>query len=102
LRPRLWRGVTLQLFLVAILPLTVLVIVVTFGSLELHHRAMRSLVADRNLLAVQSAAAGLGKAITNRSETLALVPRWPARVARPARSWMPLPIAWPCLKAAWR
>lgn len=70
---RLWRGVTLQLFLVAILPLTILVLVVTFGSLRLHHDAMRSLVADRNLRAVQSAAASLTKEIEHRGEILQVI-----------------------------
>jgi len=39
-----WRGFTLQLFLITILPLTVLLLVVAFGSQTLHHEAMRSLV----------------------------------------------------------
>jgi len=50
---RILSGVTLQLFLVAVLPLIVLVLIVTFGSLSMHHEAMRSLVANRNLRAVQ-------------------------------------------------
>ncbi len=72
---RLWRGVTLQLFLVAVLPLTAMVLVIAFGSLSLHHEAMRSLVADRNLLAVQSAAVSLGNEINHLGETLELVAR---------------------------
>ncbi len=70
---RLWRGVTLQLFLVAVLPLTTLVLLVTFGSLQLHHKAMRSLVADRNLLSVQSTALSLEKEIYHRGEILVLL-----------------------------
>ncbi|TLN28080.1 hypothetical protein FDZ74_00895, partial [bacterium] len=70
---RLWRGVTLQLFLVAVLPLTVLVLVVAFGSLSLHHEAMRSLVADRNLRAVESAADSVGKEINHRGQTLEIL-----------------------------
>ncbi len=73
LSTRLWRGVTLQLFLFAVLPLTLLVLIVTFGSLQLHHDAMRSLVADRNLRAVQSAAASISKAVEHRGQTLVLV-----------------------------
>jgi hypothetical protein len=60
---RIWRGVTLQLFLIAVLPLTVLVLIITFGSLKLHHEAMRSLVTDRNFRAVESAATSLSKEI---------------------------------------
>jgi signal transduction histidine kinase len=73
LGPRIWRGVTVQLFLVAVLPLTVLVLIITFGSLKLHHEAMRSLVTDRNLLAVQSAAVSLSKEIDHRGSTLEIV-----------------------------
>lgn len=64
---------TLQLFLVAVLPFMVLVLGVAFGSLALHHKAMRSLVADRNLRAVQSAAVGLSKEINHFGETLELI-----------------------------
>ncbi len=67
------RGVTLQLFLVAVLPLIMLVLLVTFGSLTLHHDAMRSLVANRNLRAVQYAAAGVEKEINHRMAILELV-----------------------------
>lgn len=72
---RTWRGVTLQLFLVAILPLTVLVLIITFGSLTLHHKAMRSLVADRNQRAVQSIAISLSKEIEHRGKTIELISR---------------------------
>ncbi|MHB1449067.1 MAG: sensor histidine kinase [Bellilinea sp.] len=70
---RILRGVTLQLFLVAVLPLIVLVLIVTFGSLSMHHEAMRSLVANRNLRAAQYAAAGIEKEIDHRSDILELL-----------------------------
>ena len=73
LKIRIWRGVTLQLFLVAVLPLIVLVLIVTYGSLKLHHEGMRSLVASRNLRAVQYAAAGIEKEIDHRTEVLGLL-----------------------------
>ncbi len=73
LKIRIWRGVTLQLFLVAVLPLIVLVLIVTYGSLKLHHEGMRSLVASRNLRAVQYAAAGIEKEIDHRTELLGLL-----------------------------
>jgi signal transduction histidine kinase len=72
---RIWQGLPLQLFLVAVLPLILLVLVVTFGSLELHHEAMRSLVADRNLRAVQAAVASLEREITHRGAVLELLSR---------------------------
>ncbi|MHB0924033.1 MAG: histidine kinase [Bellilinea sp.] len=70
---RILSGVTLQLFLVAVLPLIVLVLIVTFGSLSMHHQAMRSLVANRNLRTVQYAAAGIEKAIDHRTDILEML-----------------------------
>jgi len=70
---RILSGVTLQLFLVAVLPLIVLVLIVTFGSLSMHHEAMRSLVANRNLRAVQYAAAGIEKEIDHRTDILEIL-----------------------------
>jgi len=63
----------MQLFLVAVLPLTVLLLAVTFGSLSLHHRAMRSLVGDRNLRAVQAAAGSLNQEVTHLGEILEIL-----------------------------
>ena len=70
-----WRGFSLQLFLIIILPLTLLLLVVAFGSQTLHHEAMRSLVGDRDLRAVQEAAGSLGSELAHRSATLQLAAR---------------------------
>ncbi|MDO9545586.1 MAG: hypothetical protein Q7J07_02410, partial [Pelolinea sp.] len=70
---RFLRGVTLQMFLVVVLPLIILVLIVTFGSLKLHYNAMRSLVADRNLRVVQLAADNLDKEITRGELILQLI-----------------------------
>jgi signal transduction histidine kinase len=67
-----WRGFTLQLFLFTILPLTLLLIVVIFGSIELHHAAMRDLVGDRDLRAVRAAAASLESAFAHRTSFIQL------------------------------
>lgn len=61
-----WLGFTWQLFLVTVLPLTVLVLAVAFGSQSLHHDAMRSLVGDRDLRAVRAAANSLEQEIMHR------------------------------------
>ena len=68
---RPWQGFTLQLFGLIILPLTVLLLAVTFGSLSLHHRGMRDLVADRNLRSVTAAAAVLNRQILQQGELIA-------------------------------
>lgn len=70
---RIWRGVTMQLFLVTVLPLTILVLGIVFGGLHLHHESMRALVADRNLRAAQAAANTIGVQIQHRGEVLQLL-----------------------------
>jgi signal transduction histidine kinase len=65
-----WRGFSLQLFLITVLPLTVLLLAVAFGSQMLHHDAMRSLVGDRDLRAVRAAAGNLESELTHRASTI--------------------------------
>lgn len=65
-----WRGFSLQLFLVMILPLTALLLAVVFGSQMLHRQAMRSMVAERDQRTVQTAAAALDDAFAYRADTL--------------------------------
>ncbi len=64
------RGFTLQLFLFAFLPLSVLLLAVTFGSLALHQNAMRELVGERDERAVRMGAGALEEAIRLRAEAL--------------------------------
>lgn len=61
-----WRGLTLQLIFVTILPLTVLLLLVTFGSIRLHQRAMRNLVGQRDERAVKTAAVALSAQVDQR------------------------------------
>ena len=70
-----WRGFTLQLFLITILPLTVLLLVVAFGSQSLHHEAMRSLVGDRDLRTVRTASNTLEREITHLTSSLQILSR---------------------------
>jgi signal transduction histidine kinase len=70
---RLWQGVTLQLFLLVVLPLTVLLIAVTFGSISLHNQAMRSLVGDRDLRTVQAAASSLGQTFYHQEASIQML-----------------------------
>ena len=60
-----FRGFTLQLFLIIVLPITVLLLVVVFGSQTLHHEAMRNLVGDRDLKTVRATAESLGHEIAH-------------------------------------
>ncbi len=74
-RPSGLRGFTLQLFLFIVLPLTILVLVVAFGSQSLHHEAMRSLVGDRDLKTVQAAASSLEREIFHVGSTIQILSR---------------------------
>lgn len=68
-----WQGFPLQLFLFTIFPLSTLLLVIAFGSLSLHHQAMRSLVGDRDLRAVQAAANSLEQEIAYRVTLLQMI-----------------------------
>ena len=68
-----WQGFPLQLFLFTIFPLSTLLLVIAFGSLSLHHQAMRSLVGDRDLRAVRAAANSLDQEITHQVTLLQFI-----------------------------
>ena len=69
--PRLhWRGLTMQLFLLLVLPLTVVGLLVIFISLNLHENAMRTLVGERDQQAIRAAASALAEQFTHRATTL--------------------------------
>jgi len=70
-----WRGFTLQLILITILPLTILLLVVAFGSQTLHHEAMRSLVGDRDLRTVRAASFSIEREVTYLTSTIQLIAR---------------------------
>ena len=65
-----WRGLIWQLFVITILPLTVLVLVIAFGSLAVHQRAMRALVGERDERAVKTAAAGLEEQLKHQESDM--------------------------------
>ena len=67
-----WRGL-IQLFAVTVLPLTLLLLLVAFGSVTLHERDMRALVGERDERAVQSAAAALESELHHRAATISLL-----------------------------
>jgi signal transduction histidine kinase len=65
-----WRGFPLQLFALIILPLTILLVGITFGSLALHQRAMRTLVGERDERAVRGAAAAISEQLNHKAATV--------------------------------
>ncbi len=66
------RGL-IQLFAVTVLPLTLLLLLVAFGSVTLHERDMRALVGERDERAVQSAAAAIESELHHRAATISLL-----------------------------
>jgi signal transduction histidine kinase len=54
-----WRGSTLQLIAVVILPLTILLVAISFGSFAIHQNAMRSMVGERDQRSVQASASAI-------------------------------------------
>ncbi|MBN8655912.1 MAG: hypothetical protein J0M11_09255 [Anaerolineae bacterium] len=65
-----WRGLT-QLFAVTVLPLTLLLLFIAFGGVNMHQQDMRTLVGERDERAVQSAAAALQSELHHRMATIA-------------------------------
>ncbi len=61
-----WQGLTPQLFLFIVLPVTALLVAIAFGSLTLHGRAMRDLVGARDERAARAAAAALAEGLNHR------------------------------------
>jgi len=64
------RSLTLQLFLFAILPLTILLVVIAFGSLVLHSQAMRDLVAEREARASHAASDAIAEQLRQRGQLI--------------------------------
>jgi signal transduction histidine kinase len=63
------RGLT-QLFAVTVLPLTILLLVIAFGGVNMHQQDMRALVGERDERAVQSSAAALQSELHHRMATI--------------------------------
>jgi signal transduction histidine kinase len=64
------RGLIWQLFVITILPLAVLTVVIAFGSLSVHQKAMRAMVGERDERAVRTAAAALEEQLHHRQDAI--------------------------------
>lgn len=62
-----WRGLPLQLLFFTILPLTILLLLIAFGSLGLHQRSMRTMVGERDERSARAAAAAITEQLNHRS-----------------------------------
>jgi signal transduction histidine kinase len=69
-RGRYWRGLSLQLFFVVLLPLTLLLLVVAVGGSLLHQQAMRTLVGERDERAARAAATAISEQLQQRVSAL--------------------------------
>ena len=69
-RAPLLRGLTVQVLAITILPLTLLLLFIAFGSVWLHQQDMRALVGERDERAVQSAAAALDSELHHRAANI--------------------------------
>lgn len=67
LRP---QGLTLQLFIFIVLPLTVVLVALLLGSLTLHGQAMRALVGERDARAAQAASAAIAEQLNHRAAAI--------------------------------
>jgi two-component system sensor histidine kinase UhpB len=65
-----FRGFPLQLFVFIIIPLTLLLLLVAFGSLFLHQRSMRTLVGERDERAVRAAASSITEQLNHRASAI--------------------------------
>jgi signal transduction histidine kinase len=69
----LGRRSLIQLFAVTVLPLTVLILMVAFGSIALHERDMRALVGERDERSAQSAAAAIESELHHRAALISML-----------------------------
>ena len=65
-----WRGFSVQLFAVTVLPLTLLLLVIAFASVTIHQRDMRALVGERDERAVQAATAAIESELHHRMASI--------------------------------
>ncbi len=65
-----WRGSTLQLIAAVILPLTILLVAISFVSFAVHQTAMRSMVGERDQHSVQASASAIETELNHRLDTI--------------------------------
>src|SRR4030066_558379 len=64
------QGLMMQLITIILLPLTIILLVITFGSITVHQNAMRSMVGERDARLVSTAARALGAQLDLRVKEL--------------------------------
>ncbi|MCL5997984.1 MAG: cache domain-containing protein, partial [Chloroflexi bacterium] len=79
---KLLRGVTAQLLLLTVLPLTVILAAISFGSIAMHQQAMRRLVSERDIRTVVATAGSIGAMLQHKTDVLDALAATAAREAR--------------------
>jgi len=82
-RGRTWRGLSLQLFLLFLLPLTLLLVVVAVGGSLLHQQAMRNLVGERDERSTRAASAAISEQLAQRADAVVALAQRAARMEEP-------------------
>lgn len=82
-RGRTWRGLSLQLFLLFLLPLTLLLVVVAVGGSLLHQQAMRDLVGERDERSTRAASAAISEQLAQRADAVVALAQRAARMEEP-------------------
>ena len=65
-----FSGLNSQIFFFVILPISLLLLAVTFGSVTLHQEAMRNLVGERDQRTVRSAASAIREQLNHRASAI--------------------------------
>ncbi len=65
-----WQKLTVQVLAIVFLPITILVLVVAFGSTSLHQSAMRTLVGERDERAARSVANAINAQLIHRANLI--------------------------------
>ena len=81
-----WWGLTPQMFAIVILPLTSLLLLVTFGGLRIHQNSMRTLVGERDVRAARAAASALTEQLNHRRSAIHSLALRPASQLRHGRA----------------
>ncbi|HSM58105.1 MAG TPA: sensor histidine kinase [Candidatus Sulfomarinibacteraceae bacterium] len=81
-----WSGLSLQLFFLVLLPLTVLLLLVAVGSSLLHQQAMRTMVGERDERAARAAAAAVSEQLEQRASAVQGLAQRAARMEEPAQA----------------
>ena len=68
-----WRGFTIRIFLITILPLLIILLGIVFLSQFLHLQEMRNMVGDRNLRTVRLASELVQEQLQQKNELLLVV-----------------------------